>query len=386
MQKRGYGRIKRTKSLYKAKKSRFRRVLESVGFAMLLIALVFVGYTIADAIRNYTPSEEVHVNNPEPDEIPGGDSHTVTTPEVSDTTEPPLLSSDAVYAGANAFMSAQELQAQLTAAKAGGFGAVIIEMKDDTGRLLYQSRIEAVLAASNSGEIIAGGLSAEEIVQICAAAEITPIARVNTLKDHIVPTSWGAAYASWLDNSVENDGKRWLNPFAQATIDYTSAIIAELEQAGFADIILANTVYPFEEFRSIDRSILPSNVTNSDTRHTGLGEFVNTVADSSGARLFAEVLVSCFSGDNIRGTAEVLRNKPLNISGVKLVFTRGDLESAEGASVTEMLESLLSAVKNYTGELEISPVLYSENLSESDHAAVLAAFEAKGFEQMTIFN
>jgi hypothetical protein len=384
-----YGRkVRRSKNLYKKKKSGFRKAVEFVVFGALVLGLVFVGYVVTDTLVNYTPSEEseIPVVNPEPD---GSQTADGLTPESTEEPQPvetvpsqeSVQAGNAVYAPANVLANSAALSAYIELARNDGFDSIVFEMKDDEGRLLYSSSIEDV---ADDSQIIAGTLTAKQIADASTAAGLRPVARINTLKDHIAPLKFhDISYPGWLDNRAEAGGRRWVNPFLEGSRVYHAQIAAELIEAGFSGVILANTIFP--AFRGIDFEILPPHMTNPETRFIALGEFVNAISHSTAdSGVFLEMSVGCFVDGNPRGTAEVLRNggDSIDVAGIVLVFSRDDFS----VNSADIVGQALTMVKAHSRGLEIIPLLDGAGLSESDIAEIAQAFESNNFENYMIRN
>jgi hypothetical protein len=389
-----YGRkVKRSKNLYKKKKSGFRKAVETVVFGAVVAGLVFVGYIVADTLRNYTPPEPPDpVVNPVTGEPVNGTQPPpeITTAPEHTTPPPPVFAGSAVYARSGVLASSTALRSYLKEEKSRGFGSIVIEMKDEDGRFLYKSTIEAI---EGNEEIVTGTLTAQQIVEISIEEGFRPIARINTLKDRVSPTRMGASYHGWLDNTAASGGKRWMNPFSDGAVNYTSLITAELLEAGFADVIFANTKFPFDVFRGVDVSILPAEVTNTSTNFTGLGSFVNGVSQSvKDANILLEIMLDCLVGDSLTGTAAVLRNggNSLNVGGIVLVFSRAYFDSPsslhENATIESVTESAFAEVRAHSGDLDIIPVLDGTGISEGDRVKITEAFVSSGFENFIIRN
>ncbi|MCL1903041.1 MAG: putative glycoside hydrolase [Oscillospiraceae bacterium] len=394
--------IRRSKNLYKRRKSGLRKIAETGILVVAVAGLVFVGYNVADVLLNYEP--------PPDDEIPAiveetgvsatdGVETAVSIPPASN--DEPRISfisdGDAVYAPLNVLASSTALSSYLETVKSGGFNSIVVEMKDDEGRLLYQSKIKKVTAVEG---VSTGTLTAEQIANAALAVGIKPIARINTLKDHIASEKIDdVSYFGWLDN-VPGVGKRWANPFLDGTVDYISDVTAELYKAGFSDIIFANTIYPMQHFRGLDFEVLPDYITDSSVRFSGLGEFVNKVADKNpDVNILLEVSLGCFSGDDgeLGRTAEVLRNLDsrnsgsLNVEAIILTFTRDDFEvpvtnSRTVPSFDKMVKDGISKVKSYSGDLEIIPLFDRDGLPDNERDEIAEAFNKNGLDAIIIRN
>ena len=393
----GY-KVRRSKSLYKKKKGKLRKAIEAVALAIVVAGLGFVGFTVAEVLLNYVPpqSDEVFVDAPSAtgdNAIPKED---ITEPPPDDSATPQPLSAmrgSVVYAPTNVLASSAALSSYLETAKNDGFDAIVIEVKDEDGKLLYQSNIERVTATEG---VVFGTLTAEQIANAAIAVGLRPIARVNTLKDHIGTEKInGMSYIGWIDNTPALGGKRWANPYEDGTAEYISEITAELHEAGFIDVILANTTFPKQRFSVLDIEILESRVTDPEVRFVGLGEFVNKVAEyNPDVNVFLEMTVDCFADQVPVRTAEILRHLEkggeLNAKGIVLVFTRNNFAApaapASNDSIEKKVKDLLSKIQKHSKDLEIILLLDKDSLSESDFDEITAAFNANGHENLITRN
>jgi hypothetical protein len=401
----GYRKVRRAKNLYKKKKSGFRKVIETALLVVLVVGLGFVGFTVADTVINWvcgSCDEKPCVCEPTPlpDPTHNPDDH------VDPTNEPPseatptedgnnISAGSAVYAPSNVLSSSTTLSAFLETAKSDGYDSVVIEMKDDEGKLLYKSSIDVV---ASDNEINTGTLTAEQIAKTVTDAGLTPIARISTLKDHIAPQKLkDVSYVGWLDNTPQAGGKRWSNPHLPGTKLYIAQITSELHEAGFSDVVFANTIFPV--FRGVDFTILPVNETNPETRFTALAEIVNNSA-LAGSNILIEVTFSDLAGagGNPEGTAEILRNgsDSLEAEGLVLLFTASDFGTGTGSnsnsnsnssvSVEKIISQAFSEVEKHSGKMTILPLLDRSGLSESDIEEISAAFESNGSSHFMVRN
>ncbi|MCL2036107.1 MAG: putative glycoside hydrolase [Oscillospiraceae bacterium] len=393
MPKRGL-KVRRSKSLYKKRKSGFRKAVETMMFCALLGGLVFVGIVIAQALFNYTPPKEDPVDNPVTDISKPPDDETTEQPDSdSASEEQPHLNNgelaSSVYINRDALITGDSgaLRAQLQSARANGFSSVVIEMKDDTGRVLYVSEVEGAAFVSEYVEAFTPILTAKQIADICAEEGVVPVARISTLKDHTAPS--GVVYSGWLDNRRENGGKPWANPYSERTVSYNAEITAELYASGFENVIFANTLYPV--FGSYDIPLLPEPVTNPSTNFIGLMNFLNGVSGGvPQANTLIEVKMSDFRGDDLSGSATILRNggDSLHVKGITLIFEREyfDRFSATEDDVESVVRTAFETVRGYSGGLEILPVLDGAGISDNDRERIVEAFGKNGYENFAVKN
>lgn len=135
--------------------------------------------------------------------------------------------------------------------------AVVVPMKLEGGLLNYASNISYVAGMG----ICDGSLTASEIVSIAKEEGFSVYALISVLDDCQFPElHWDAGIqladgtGRWLDNSPEKGGKPWMSPYSSKTVSYMTAMIQELENAGFSAAICQNFVYP--SFYESDRNFI----------------------------------------------------------------------------------------------------------------------------------
>lgn len=135
--------------------------------------------------------------------------------------------------------------------------AVVVPMKLEGGLLNYASNISYVAGMG----ICDGSLTASEIVSIAKEEGFSVYALISVLDDCQFPElhrDAGIQLADgtgrWLDNSPEKGGKPWMSPYSSKTVSYMTAMIQELENAGFSAAICQNFVYP--SFYESDRNFI----------------------------------------------------------------------------------------------------------------------------------
>jgi hypothetical protein len=380
--------IKRVKSLYKPRKSQSRKILEIAAMVVVVCGLGFVGWSIGSAILNYTPPDGQFVLDNEELTVPA-DTEPSDDPEPYEPYEPPVDDApiNAIAAPSSVLDNPTSLAAYIRQAELNGFNAVVLEMKDSAGHLFFASEFEPV----QDTDIIRGTLTAAQIFAAFEDTGVRPVVRLNTLLDRLAPGTvpdvsyvFASGGGRWLDDTIENGGKLWANPFLQGTRDYHLFIIEELVNAGFTDIVLANIIFPL--FRNSDRNLLAPEFTVPATRFEGLAGFAKALETSS-ANLYLEMTVS----DVIEnaGTAEVLRgSRELNNFELLLVYNMNDFphehETAGdiGALAAAMYRQAMNQVQN--NGFIITPFLNREGLTDREIADILGVFGDLGFEGFVI--
>jgi hypothetical protein len=314
-------------NLYNRRKSKGKQVLAVIVTILAAAALCVVGYGIGKPVLEYFQSlQSADVVDsgsawtpPSTEEITG-EAGTVTadgTETVLPTEEAAeeVVDTSSVYVlSDSAASSSDSLNSAIAAAKNSGATAVTVTLKDSTGYFLYKSAVDGI----KDSEAINGSLTAKQICDIITKAGLTPVAKINTLKDHISPNYVdGIRYETtdgwaWHDDYVESGGKVWVSPFNSQTALFFREICAEISEAGFKQIILTNTIYP--EFHPTDYTLL-SDISDESKRLTALWNVIsaaNSGAQQNGAELLLEMTDdSLFASEKLSTDAEAAGNKDL---------------------------------------------------------------------------
>ena len=136
-------------------------------------------------------------------------------------------------------------EAALAAAKeamaARGANALVVTLKDDAGRVYYDSA-SAISRAKKTAKDTAAALAA-----LTADEEVYSIARVSCLLDPLAANSDVSALA--LKNTggyifYDGNNSQWLDPSKDAARAYLTALLPEIAALGFDEIQLCTVSYP----------------------------------------------------------------------------------------------------------------------------------------------
>lgn len=299
--------IKHYSSGYQIRRRKQRRMISSVLFGLLLVILVGVGYIGAKAITEMNrgkddtvPGLHSGVEESLPDgsssgsEEPGGGSGTelVSEPESSvESDKVETLYTEYGDAASNytpvkenpftkygmpiaAFVPSPDkpepaddgelravtmpLETALSMDAARDFlesvdkdtyNAVAVLLKDDVGTIYYGTGSSL---AKNCGAVSSKQVDIESLTSLIKSYDLKPVAAIYSLQDHTAAhTRFGTSYfwmndgsTTWLDAKVVNGGRPWLNPYMDNTVDYLCTIAAELDEAGFRDLLVYGNQYP----------------------------------------------------------------------------------------------------------------------------------------------
>ena len=420
--RRKYGRkIKKTKNLYRKKRSAGQKVFGTIMLVVAAAAIAFLGFCIGKPLLDYignigkdepaewTPeasysarSETAPADPPsdtaEPAEVTEStllptDSEVSGVSETADTKQPhstsvPVESSDtslapvsydaliSMEAPASALSNSASLSAVIAKAKSGGYNSVVIQLKDKNGYFRYKTAIESIADT----DLVTGTMTLEEIMRVFTENNMVPIAEIAVLADEkgcetFTDMSYkclDAPDTSWLDYS-ERPPRRWANPDKDATREYFANITTEFAAAGFEHILLTDVVFP--NFQNYDTAYIAAKYFAPE-RYKMLYNVVKTGN-------IIEMKASDVIGDEFGRTAEVLNDtSQLRNNKIALIISRSDLPTDSGypADAKALVETVLSLAEKKAGGLAIVPVIDGSGFDDAEKSKITAALAVLGYE------
>ncbi len=375
-------------SLYQRKTSKGRKVLTVLLMILLIAALCVIGYGLGRPLVDYFSGKN---NESEPSSAWTPPSSAATSEQTSDNTsdsgtaeqsseeQQPAGASSAFILPESAVLSSDSLNSALAAAKNGGYTDITVTMKDDTGNFLYKTTVKGVAETQ-----ITGTLTAKQIAEIITKAGFTPHARISTLLDRTTQSYDGeyicymiADGGIWHDFYVDQGGKSWLSPFEAGTAKYLAAITAELANAGFSSIILANTVYPAFNPQDYTNFLRQLSIADDSARLKALWSVVSAcsaAAKSGGRELLLEMSdADLFAAEKGLTSAELAGDK----EKLKTVSLLVDFTPGENAGYAETKAFIGRLSATYPGQ-SFSARLKTSSFSEQALAEVRRAFDDSG--------
>lgn len=380
-------------SLYQRKTSKGRKVLTVLLMILLIAALCVIGYGLGKPLVDYFSGKN---NESEPSSAWTPPSSAATSEQTSDNTsdsgtaeqsseeQQPAGASSAFILPESAVLSSDSLNSALAAAKNGGYTDITVTMKDDTGNFLYKTTVQGVAETQ-----ITGTLTAKQIAEIITKAGFNPHARISTLLDQTTQSYDGenicymiADGGIWHDFYVDQGGKSWLSPFEAGTAKYLAAVTAELANAGFGSIILANTVYPAFNPQDYTNFLRQLSIADDSARLKALWSVVSAcsaAAKSGGRELLLEMSdADLFAAEKGLTSAELAGDK----EKLKTVSLLVDFTPGENAGYAETKAFIGRMTAMYSGQ-SFSARLKTSGFSEQALAEVRRAFDDSG---ITVFS
>lgn len=388
--------IKRGHGLYgNRKKKRTKGIVAIILTVVAAGALVFLGYSIGEPIMNFfknldSNSGDTNPWTPPVSESEASDTEGQSSSLLPEAPAPSPVSGSSIMLTDDALASSDALKKAVETAKSDGYTTVILPMKLQGGMLNYRSTVEMAVNAEVSAE---NGMTASEIAAITKAGGIKAIAKISVLNDNIVPKKYKSTgytfengATQWLDNRVDNGGKPWLSPFSENGLGYISGIAKEIDSAGFDGILCVDISFP--AFRKNDLNYIGESVKSPD-RYKALMGVVKLFTDGN-----TPVLIETSDMELLNGTEEALR--PEELSGVTAVIyckpydwnTIAELDGAEismaDLSFSEKTAHIFNELKNKTGNMNVTPCIDSEGLTEGELNEILTTLNGMGYKSVMI--
>lgn len=372
-------------NLYTKKKRRGKKTLAAILTVAAAAVLCVVGYSAGKPIMDYFKNREQYTSDSSSAWTPPTAENTADaetaqpSAEPVESAEPPAEEyalKDTFILPEGAALNSGSLNSAIAAAKNSGYTGVAVTLKDADGYFLYKSNIDGI----KDGEGIKGALTAEQICDIITRAELTPVARINTLMDHISPTGVeGIKFTAtegwtWLDNYAENGGKTWLSPFKKETADFVGKITEELSAAGFKTIVLTNTKFP--NFNTVDYSLL-ADIGDSSKRLTALWRVVESArrgADKNGAVILPEMGAGLFETEKLSTDAEIAGDKE-KLKNLTLLI---DYSAENNTNVYIEAKTFIGKMSTLYPGQEYAVLIKGSGFSGNTFAEVKRAFEEAG--------
>lgn len=142
-----------------------------------------------------------------------------------------------------------KLESTITNIKENGFNAVVIDIKDEAGRLSYKSTVQTAIDIGASQNMIS---NITNVINLLKENDIYVIGRIVTFKDPLYAKKVQDIAYKKADNSIWTDysGNNWPNPYNTSSWDYSIALAKEAAELGFDEIQFDYVRFPSSEGRT----------------------------------------------------------------------------------------------------------------------------------------
>lgn len=227
-----------------------------IGVIVLLALLLAIGALIYNFVSNRPPASPqlpTDLSEPQSSTAPASEaSQSAQSPDNSQSQAAPSSSVQGqlrtVYMPIATAIDPAKRDAFLAKLAGTNVTAVMIDVKDDTGTVLYKSKTQQ---AAQWETVAENALDLKVFADILRGQNLSLVARMSVFRDE------RAAFADrtnaihyqqtdmmWLDNSAEQGGKPWLNPYAKGTQAYILSLVREVADAGASMLVLSDYHFP----------------------------------------------------------------------------------------------------------------------------------------------
>ena len=252
--------VRRFSYMYDSPRSTSSIVLRTLLSIAMVFVLAFVGWNAYGPIRDYFSGalaavshfkEENPVHSSVSSSMPTDAASTGENPgsQPEETPEPAKPAElRAAFIPVAVLSDFDTLDDVLTQLEDSEINTVLFDLKDASGAVYYQSSSDLVAQAQ------AQSSQAVDLREVCRLLEergLIPMGRLCAFADPQASARLSDATVKymntnmqWLDNSVENGGKGWLNPYSSQALEYLRTIVAEGASQGVRRILLEQYSFP----------------------------------------------------------------------------------------------------------------------------------------------
>lgn len=252
--------------------------------------------------------------------------------------------------------------------------AVVIDMKTAAGEVTYKSNQVSV---QNVGAAAENAIDLASYIDTARRAGYDVIARIYAFEDSTAPynsADMAIRYESedgvlWLDDSVDNGGKPWLNPYSDTAQKYVLDIVYDAVDFGVDAILLDGVRFP-EENAAMDYAYF-----GVGTEETGRGEILARFAKrvySAVVTSGTDVLVAFDGHAVVTGDTAVYGGSPMGFDadGFAPYINLGDFVGGKNAKfgelpadATELMRAVYEALALPEGA-KTMPIFYCTGLTK----------------------
>ena len=361
------------------------RPLGTILTIILLAGLVALGMMIYEPVKDFISQ----ILNPPP----------VST-SVPAPAPPPMSSSEEASAPPEQPKAPEKIRAAMmpheTAVYQSGWDAFIAELPVDVNTIMIElkSAEGVVNITSAKTSAVDWGATAEDPISLKMLAEYLEdkgycfAVRISAFADPFAARALRGDGAimydevyTWLDNTPENGGRSWLNPFAPMAREYVVSLATEAAEAGAVLVLLDHVQFPLDYINTADYGEF-ANVTRAEALAALTSELKNAL-EPHGARGVVYLPVGSLNLPEPAGNAAYYGGSPLEIVGGEAALGM-HLEFLEGETSREKLQNAANA-KALTDEHGITLIPVLTATEEVTHNEQIKIIEALGFEEYILY-
>ncbi len=308
---------KKRKSLGKVKRYRHKvRSNKSVALGVLFWLVLIVGalaggYLVAPRVIDFGTSTWYSLtaglggeDDIEEDHLP--EETATPTPAPTATAAPvqtvSVVDGNWADVSLSALTTTELMQQTIETLAAQGVTYVVVQLKDTSGYLHYQSSIE-----NASASIAATTIDAQAVAATISQAGMIPVAAIATFQDPLSvyqDRSMGIQYQEteyrWLDNTADAGGKAWMNPYSDTAVTFIGDIIAEVVSLGYEHVVLGQVQFPAQVSGSQNFGSI-GDMTRADALRAAIAAWGTRFAEEKVVLWYEYSYDTCLSESTITG-------------------------------------------------------------------------------------
>lgn len=335
--------IKRYNGRYHHRKSLLAKLVLVLVWLLGIIALVWVGFYAYQPIMDFIDDSMNNSSSSQNSESLQTSSQLVSSSMPSQSQEPVLPVYDgvtkAVFLSRELYSVSDTLEAFLASAVNEGANTVVVEYKDDEGIVYHDTNVAMAIEGKAVSE---NATDLSIIAKTIRDAGLIPAARIYGFEDHTVSYQLrdvAGHYRDedflWYDDSPENGGKAWLNPYNEEARAYLLELADEAAELGFEEIVMSGVHFP----KGYQLDAINFGETAGVSKSQILRDFsvsLEEALESRGARLSMVVLASDITSPNGFTYGE---ESALDIFSCKVYL---DLTETNAAEISTVISSILA--------------------------------------------
>ncbi len=144
-------------------------------------------------------------------------------------------------------------------AKTTEVNALVIDVKDDRGFVLYKSRVPLAVQIGADTNRAMSHQRLRGILDSMTAHRVYPIARIVVAKDPLLASSkleWAIKRKDNLEPWMDKNGKPWLDPHHREVWQYAADLAKEAYDLGFSEVQFDYVRFP-DEKRLVNEAVYP---------------------------------------------------------------------------------------------------------------------------------
>ncbi len=216
-------------------------------FCVLILVLIFVGYSVAGPVSRFV--KQSLTNNMTQSDIQIDEPIDLDEqPQLQEKDTIALLNSKTLQVEPTSLMP-ESVDAFINLATTQGDKAFMVELKTADGLVWYNSSLEKV---ANYNALAPEQIDLKAVAEKFKQNGLSLVVKLHTFADTTAPSLErdntfkykGNGEYKWLDNSADNGGKAWLNPYKPEAVEYNLDIVKEVINCGVEHIIIDSVIFP----------------------------------------------------------------------------------------------------------------------------------------------